>query len=361
MMKFWILVACFLPMVVCQEASASQDAPYGFTFLGFRLKSEGPFTMELACIALALVILLNNFRGRQKNESLAVQYTAALLRSDGPAFRNFAECKQELHKEGPDLYKLFVSGRRYCQGMAMTLRLTRRQDLLALAISSAARDILEIEVAMNEAFPQTVLFIGTPAAAKVIVAENPDISKLARRMEPTRDRLAAWPPKGLLVHAEHAGVFYEVASPAAMELIFGPAAFAEYGKYFRYLHASSDYAHAGHRQMLRLSFALPPTDDLEAMDRIINFAMLLVDALGSVKLNPDQVKRAADARRKVEEVLRPDAGDEKQRRLEERRAAKEAEERARLAKLPPDQRAKEVARKERIWKDRRMRSAVKKL
>ena len=328
---------------------------------GFRVKlAEGGYSVEVAAGGLALLLIATIIRGRSKNTNLAVAYTSELLRPDGVLVRNFSSAQKELLKEGPDRFKLFASGRRYCQGMELLFRMARRQDLLAVTVFSAIKDILDIEIAMSEgAMPATALLIASPAAAKVLVPENPDLADLTTRLEPTRDRLAHWPADSLVVHAEHPGLFYDLASPTVMDLAFGPAAFPELQRYFRYIHATSEYAHGDHRQMVRLSFTLPPPGSPATLDRFVSLAAAVVDSLGTYKLTPEQAKRAADARQKVE-ARRAAAAEERERRLEERRAAKDAETKDRLRKMAPGAREKERARREKILRERRLRSMVKK-
>jgi len=359
-----LLLLFFLPTSLADGGSFATEASHPgviHPLFPFRLKkTQDAYSLEFACGALAFLIIANYLRGRFRNEKLAVDYTAALLRDESPICRSFAVAPPELRKVGPDLFTVYVSGRRYCHGMLLTFKLARRQDLVAVALASASKDILDVEVAMNPAsLPLTVLFVGSYAAAKVVTEENRDIVDLAKRLEPTRDRLVGW-PSDLVVHAEHASIFYDMMSGHAMDLFFGPAAFDAVGHYFRFLHVTSEYAFGEHRQKVHVSFSLPPAEDIATLDRFMNFVTFVIDILGAYKLNPEQTKRATDARAKAE-TQRPNAVEEMAKRVEERRIAKEAEEKARLARLPPDQRAKEVARKQKILKERKMRSMVKKV
>ena len=115
----------------------------------------------------------------------------------------------------------------------------------------------------------------------------------------------------------------------------------------------------GRRSVVRLSLHLPPTGNWQILDRFITLLCLVIDDLGSCKLTPEQNKKASDARHKAESS-RDEAVTEKEKRLEERRAAKEAEEKERLAKLTPDQREKERAKRDKVLRQRRLKSLVKK-
>ena len=45
-----------------------------------------------------------------------------------------------------------------------------------------------------------------------------------RRMEVDRGRLPAWPQKGVAVLAEHSSIFYDLVTPALMDVLFGQPA-----------------------------------------------------------------------------------------------------------------------------------------
>lgn len=329
----------------------------------FKLRQFDSYWGEAMVACFVVAYIVNIFLGKRKNSALAVAFTTELLAPGSVIDRNFAVATGEVLSQGPDLFKVYASGRRLCKGMLLTFRLARRHDLTATIVGAAQRDILDVEVAMNEGVMQPlVLFIGCPGASKVIPKEHEDIEKYARRLEVTRDRLAAWPgtgPTALSVWAEHPGMFYDIVSPQLMEVAFGPAAFAEVEPYFRYVHATTDYSAGQQKSLIRVSFYLPPLGDTTTLARMLTLATQLIDLLGTYKLAPEALKKAQDNRRRAE-ARSGDAEQAAQRRLEERRQAKDAEERARLAKLPPDQREKERAKRDRILRQRKLNRMAKK-
>jgi hypothetical protein len=329
----------------------------------FVLRPFESYTGEGVVAVILLCIIAVGIWGRQRNQRLAEGHANSLLRPGGPLEKNFASLSGSLlMKDGPDLFRIYVTGRRHCIGAQLTLRMAKRQDVLAIALNSARTDILDIEIAMNEAaMPMTAFFIGSSAAAKVVMEENDDLARLTKAVIPAKDRLPGWPEAGeVLVHAEHAGVLYDAVGTTGMELVFGPQAFQVCKKYFRYLYASSEYKGGQHSRMVRLSVTLPPLEDADViLERFIGLVMHVVDSLAAHKLTPEQIKRATEARRRVDSTGNS-AKEERERRAEERRAAKEAEEKARLARLPPDQREKEKARRERIQRERKMRQLMRK-
>lgn len=388
-------------LAFAQDAETVADSRPTFTVfnLPFKLKHQEDYTIERIAVGLSIFLVVKMIIGRRTNKNLAILYVAQMDRDDGILKAQFAEAEPTVIIDGPETFKFYATGRRYCQGALFTFHMASRQDLLSNFTSFFSRnskDTLEIEVNMNgSAMPSTVLFIGNQSAAKTVVKENLDITELAKKMEPTRDRLASWPGLSttingddddslaqaapLVVHAEHPSAFYEVMSSAVMDVLFGStnnfntSLQGDMSRYFRYLHASSDFRSpafssldentvgaTGKRPVVRVSFNLPPSSNVEVMDRFVTFVCLVIDGLGSYKLTPDQVKKAADVRRTVE-AKRESTVVEKERKLEERRAAKEAEERARLAKLPPEQREKERAKRDKILRQRKMKSMVKRM
>jgi hypothetical protein len=366
---------------------------FGFTF---KLKHQEEYNIERIALGICIFLVVKMVIGRNTNKNLAIAYVAELDRDAGILKKQFAEAEPTVIVDGPETFKFHATGRRYCQGALFTFRLKSRQYPLAgftTFFGGNQRDFLEIEVNMNEsAMPSSVLFIGTHTAAKTVAKENRDIVELTKRMEPTRDRLPTWPglldhnnstpnnssevvsshTASLVVQAEHPSAFYEIMTPAVVDVLFGGQD-GGISRYFRYLHASSDFQSpvflsadsnvagaTGKRSVVRCAFTLPPSGNWETIDKFVLFVCLVIDGLGSCKLTQEQVKKAADLRRTVE-AKRESTVYEKEKKLEERRAQKEAEERARLAKLTPEQREKERAKRDKILRQRKMKSMVKRM
>ncbi|KAI7840816.1 hypothetical protein COHA_005462 [Chlorella ohadii] len=325
--------------------------------------------LEIVALSFLLAFLVNLVIGRRRNERLALAWTAELVAPDGVLDRNFAllgpgdtAAGEVLLKDSMHSFKLWASGRRFCQGMLATLQLVRRQDLLAYTVMAlrGQKDVLELEVRMSEgALPPLVLALGQPSIVRNMAMDSDDIKTFCKKVEVTRDRIANWPDK-LAVWAEHSSIFYDIMGPQLLDLAFSKEAFQSLRPYFRYLHITSD-APEGHKQVIRLSFVLPPPGEGTVLPRLLTLACLLVDLMGSYRLSPEQQKRAADARTKLEAAARAGEQDEMRKRAEERRAAKLQEEQERLRKLPPDQREKELAKRQKVQQRRRMMRAGKNL
>lgn len=357
-------LSCVLPTTM----AASWSSPSSL-FAGMSIRQFEDYRLEIAGAVACLLILIVAVVGQILNERLAVGHGRQLLREDGALRRNFAEVDSTLARDGPSLFKAYATGRRHCQGALVSLRMKKRQDMAGLLTFSAfTPDIIDIEVIMNNgAMPPTVLFIATPESSRSMTASQgrEDVVNYAKRLDPARDRVPNWPPvEQLLVLAEHSQVFYDVITPTVMESFFGPKVFSEVKPYFRSLHVSSEYKvddKSKSRPVVRISAVLPPAQKSQVvLDRLISLAGLVVDGLAACKFTPEQMKKSTEARNKAE-LSRGDRPENQKKRAEDRKAAKEAEEKARLAKLPPEKREKEIARKERILRERRIRSIAKRV
>lgn len=331
------------------------------------LRHQDSWLLEGLAVAFLLTFLVNMLIGRRRNERLALAWTAELVAPDGVLDRNFAllgpgdtAAGEVLLKDSMHCFKLWASGRRFCQGMLATLQLVRRQDMLAYTVMAlqGQKDVLELEVRMNEgALPPLVLAIGQPSVVRNMALDSEDIKTFCKRLEVTRDRIPNWPDK-LAVWAEHSSIFYDLMGPQLLDLFFSKEAFQPLKPYFRFLLITSE-APEGHNQVIRLSFVLPPAGEGTILPRLLTLACLLIDLMGSYRLSPEQQKRATDARAKREAAARASEQDEMRKRAEERRMAKLQEEQERLRKLPPEQREKELAKRQKLQQRRRMMRAGK--
>ncbi len=91
-----------------------------------------------------------------------------------------------------------------------------------------------------------------------------------------------------------AHLYIFLSLPACFVQIFGRAAFAAHGKYFRLLHFTSDqsYGPTDQRAVLRFSFALPPAESMQDLTRLLSSVAAFTDILGNYKPSPDMRRRA---------------------------------------------------------------------
>ncbi|GAB4817243.1 hypothetical protein N2152v2_004289 [Parachlorella kessleri] len=387
--KTCVLLAVCLAVSVCtsrvgaeaDDVAGAADKTAGAARPGqffVRLQKLDNYYREVAVLVLMAVYVANIVYGRAVNERLAIAWTAEIVKSGGVLDRNFSllgpgdtNAGEVLLKESMHEFKLWASGRRYCQSLLATFILKKRQDLLGLSLDffAGSRDVMDIEIAVNEgSMPPIVLAIAAPSVARQLVKHMDDIEASAhrgavggygvplqaglnysahtKRMEVDRARLPAWPQKGVSVLAEHSSIFYDLLAPPLVDLLFGQAAWAAVQPLFRSLHVTSDFPSAcgPHKQVIRLSFYLPAVVDADAVQRFFTAATVLIDLVGTYKLSPEQTRRAVEARARAEKKAKSDESreeeEEKQRRAEERRKKKFEEEKERLKRMTPEQRAR---------------------
>lgn len=271
---------------------------------------------------------------------------------------------QVLMKDTSAIYTVHASGRRNCNGMLLQFRLKPRQDLMGMLLTSiwSSNDALEVQVSMNEGTvaPMT-LFIGTPSALKENQEAHRDLTApFVKRVDVAKSRLPVWPTERLTVVSEQASTFYDLMTqPQVMDLAFSADAFAEIKSYFRFLHIASEFQEGGPKGTIRMGMYLPALTNPEVVNRVLTLVTTMIDVVAGYKPTSEQLAKAKQLRAKEITSVKGNKGEEVRRRAEERRAAKEAEEKARLARMNPAQREKEKAKKERIARERRMRSMVK--
>ncbi|KAK9828483.1 hypothetical protein WJX72_000239 [[Myrmecia] bisecta] len=287
-----------------------------------------------------------------------------------------------LTRESGSEYQLYASGRRYCQAMVFTLDLKKRQDLFSLAyyILNPRLDALFVEVFMNEtSMPPIVLAIAPPKVAKELAKDNADIVKFARKIEINRERCPSWPADKLAVYAEHSSVFYELMPEPLLEQVFNRATWDTVGRYFKYLHFTSEAHLNGSREaapadkdaakkaaepprnVLKFALALPPQDRMEDLGRLMNMMMTFIDVVGTFKLSPEQQKRADRVRQEYEESKWKEAEKQRMEAIQEKKAQRKAEEKERVKNMSAEAYQKWEERQQRIQTKRAIKARTKKL
>lgn len=209
---------------------------------------RGDLRFEILAAAALVVYLMNLLWGRSQNIALAAEWTTTFATPGGVLDRNFAVVagSQGLVKESQNQFKLYASGRRFCQGMMCTLNLKARQDLLTQLVSlvDPKEDTLQVEVYMNEsAMPMSVLAVAVPKAMRALVAEQTDISTYSKPVNVVETTLGGWPKEKVHVRAEHSTLFYELMGDSRILSIFtaspSKAGLPAQLKYFRSMHFTS--------------------------------------------------------------------------------------------------------------------------
>jgi len=358
-------IAIIPEMCVCSEAdpARSSTSPEGLVAAlqkAFRFKSFDNYNPEFAMLGCSLLLILYSIIGRRTNDAVATKYASLLVSAESPALNNFEAVDGKLRELAKGTYGMYFSGRRNVKGCMVRLKLIPRHDMVSKVLfAHGARDSVTVEVALQSYTAlRTVFAVGNPGSIKIIQEEHEDVRQLANRIEPPKNKLPDWPQE-LVVLAEHSSVFLELMSASAMRPFFGKD-FHQARKYFRSLHVTDSYMHGEERQILRFCADLPPLDDKQTLFFFLHAVLACVDSLSACAMPPDVLKKALLARQQWDSK-KPSVLEQRRHRVEERKAAKDAADKAKLAAMTPEQREKERARREKIDRGRRMRSMVKKI
>ena len=165
-------------------------------------KSRGPlfeWKYEGVAIALLVVYVINYVVGNKTNKQIARDWETAFRTPDGVFAKNFSVMGADgagpskgslLAREGPDEYKFYASGRRFCEGVMVTLKLKARNDLFSTvydtAYHTADPDLCIVECFMNdECVSQGSVFaIGDKARIATLESTADDVKRLTSVYSP---------------------------------------------------------------------------------------------------------------------------------------------------------------------------------
>ncbi|CAL5221103.1 g3236 [Coccomyxa viridis] len=344
--------------------------PFGDVMKELRVKD---FAYEICVLAGIVLYIVNMVIGARTNRQIANRWCMMFGIGNGILPQQFAhvgigkegEERVDLSKESASKFKYYASGRRFVEGMLVTLDLRARQDIIMgylLNMLLPQDDLIDFEIHMKEdAMPQTVLSIATVKLSREMLRREDcyeDLKLYTRKVDVTRDKIPGWPHDKLTVLAEQSSVFYDLMTPELLEQVFGKEAFAKVGKYFRALRFTCE-GEGKHKLVAQFSFALPPAEQMGELLPWMQAAMHMLDLLGSYKLKPDQKAKALKAREKAVVDAAKDDEDEVQRKREERDAAKRKEEKEKMKRMGPAEREKYQAKKDKLERERRARKMGK--
>eukprot|EP00889_Picochlorum_renovo_P006614 jgi/Picre1/33644/NNA_001124.t1 len=309
-----ILILLIASSGVLGQESETAESTVAFLGRAFRLRKFPDYNAEFALLGCALLLIVYSILGRKKNDGMATRYARQLLHQECPLVQQFEQVDGALQNTAPGRYSMYFTGRRNIKGCLVSFKMIPRHDMVS----------------------------------KVIIG--------ARASDTCQ-----WPSDNIHVRAEHSQVLHDILTPGLMSSFFGKdGGYSVVKQYFRSLHITDSYTYSSEKRVLRMVTDLPPLDDGEILYLIVQTALTLADAISFVKQSPDSLKKAKVAR-ETWEAKKPSKVEERQRRLEEKRALKEAQDKEKLKKMTPQQREKEIARRQKIERGRRMKSMVKKM
>ncbi|KAJ9518859.1 hypothetical protein QJQ45_026142 [Haematococcus lacustris] len=329
--------------------------------------AQQPFgVIEAGAAVLMVLFFINVLWGRRVNQSLADSWASTFAQPGGLFDKNFSllgtgDSGSVLMKEAGNCYKFYASGRRHVQGLLATLQLKARQDLLSRFwnLVNPGEDLVTFEAFMTEAaMPPMVLAVGTPRAIRALKNDQVDVATYTKRITPPKDLFPSWPVDRLHIMAEHSTLFTELFGEPKLQQALSPeGAHAKVLKYLRCIHITSEASTGSHKRVLTLTLALPPAHAMADITPLVALLPLLIDLVGTYKLSPDLKRKAEVARSKVAEEMK-DQEELKRKRLEAlalRKAEKLQAERAKLARLPPEERQRAEEKMERKMKEKMMK------
>lgn len=124
-------------------------------------------------------------------------------------------------------------------------------------------------------------------------------------------------------------ILFLMPADQVQDILFSQKGWQALGKYFRFLHFTSEQPEGLHRHVLRFGFNLPRLGHMEELDPLLTMVMLFIDAVGQHKLSPDQRKKGEERRQELEKQTTK-VGNGQESRLEELRMKKAEEEKVSL-------------------------------
>lgn len=246
---------------------------------------------------------INYFTGKRENENLALAWAAKFATKDSIFEKNFSllgvgegDDSPLLLKEGQNVFKFYASGRRYCQGLLATMELKSRQDLISRIYNAVVpcKDEISFEVYMNdEAMDQVVFAAAKKKLAKGMLKEVPDLQKFGSLVSLPSNR--KWVSEELAVISESKEVASDLITEAVLDQVFGDKAYEKFGKLFISMHFS-DQQSGVHKKKLMFKFALPDSNHMADMTRLVALVPYYIDLIGRYKLS-SQARSKTDATR----------------------------------------------------------------
>ncbi|XP_042510057.1 uncharacterized protein At5g49945-like [Macadamia integrifolia] len=321
------------------------------------------YTIEIVCISFLTCFVINYFTGKRENENIALAWASKFATKDSIFDKNFSLLGTGdgtdtplLLKEGPNVFKFYASGRRYCHGMLATMELQSRHDLISRIYNLIvpSKDEISFEVYLNDdAMDQVVFALAKKKAAKVIQKEVRDLQRYASLVSPPSNR--KWIVEDLAVISESREVGGDLITETVLDQVFGDKAFEKFGKGFILMHFSDQYPDTN-RKMLFFKFALPDAKHMADMTRLVALVPYYIDLIGRYKVSSQVRSKTEAARSKVAQEIYKENLNARQEALQKRKAEKKKIEEAE-AKLS----AEALRKREAKERTRQMKKAMPKV
>lgn len=330
------------------------------------------FYLEMLMLAGLAVYFLNFLAGKSKNHRLAQAWLTAhkeLLEANFSIVGDDGETKEVqsgiLMKESENIYNLWCSGRLCCEGMLVTLKLLKRQDLVSTIARffKPASDQIIIKVNLDEAEMDSFIFF--LANKKVCAKIHKEMNDLSLYCGDRKNGEKFGVPKSFQLLVEPAEITNQILDNKVM------AALNKYEGMVESMHFSDQYS--GPRQqdqdqptkapemqkVLLFAFNVPgkgaaTVHDMESMEPLMKMVFYCMDKIKRIRLSREAKNKVTRRRQQVEDqyqkATHQQRADAAQLRREEKKRAEK--ERMMADDADPD--------KQRKWEERENRRDLKK-
>uniref|UniRef100_A0A915Q4V0 PAT complex subunit CCDC47 n=1 Tax=Setaria digitata TaxID=48799 RepID=A0A915Q4V0_9BILA len=299
------------------------------------------YQVEALVLAVLAVYMLNYIFGRSKNRSIAnkwfmdvtplLEEQFTLVGDDGTS-EDFRE--GHMHKETDSTYTIWCSGRVGCQGMLITLKLLKRQDLIHVIMNlirpKQDKVIIRIDVDNNE-MDSFVFAIGQRKSVTKIAKEKMDLSLFTVERKGV-DRLGL--PSSIVVYAEMFEAVNAIIDPAVLSV------FRKYESAIDYFHFSdqySGYKPSDGESFTRLPetsrvlfFAFKMSDDMTEIDALMRMVFHCFEKIRRYRLSREGKLKADKKRQSVQDAFLKTTHQARQEAAQARREEKTRERKQRL-------------------------------
>ena len=242
---------------------------------------------EVVVITFLILYIANIWIGRAKNSEIAMSFVDTFCTEGSLLDRNFSQVGARIDgtldlilRESMNKFNIYATGRRFCKNLQATLDLKHRQDLFFMGcyVVNPREDLIDIDIAMNSTnMEPLVLLIAAPRLAKEMSKTLPDVQSFAHPIEVDTKRLPGFPVNDLSVWAESRTIFHDLMTDKVTDLLFGRLGFDAASTYFRYLHFSSENPEGFSKHNLKLSFFIPPKEQMQDLTNVLSAALHFID------------------------------------------------------------------------------------
>lgn len=307
---------------------------------------------ESMATLLVFVYLFVYVYGSRQNRRIAECWFSAVQK---PLRLQFAQLgayttneASPVHCDSAYTYKVYCSGRRNCDGVLMTLKLKRRQDLFACVLDMLGivreQDLCEIEIPLDKANMEPIVFLLAQRREEKRLRKNVDeLNQLARTISSSRV------PAHLCVLSDNVELEKELLDARVLRTI------ADDDDLFVSMLFSDQCSQLGSlsQAVARFELRLPNVNDMQRIRQLTNMVFFFIDRVAELRLSVAARKKAQSARTQLANSQFRALHSQRQEMTRKRR------EEAALATMSDDEKRRYEKRQQRQGNKRRSGQRVK--